>query len=127
MSGVYCGGCGEGELRHDPGGAGRRPVACDICGWTTDKASMPEDAWADDGSEPPRTKRERKKAGLLFFLWVDLDRVDVETAGRVMGVLGVSGMSVASRSLLELAAKPSEDALARLAALPGVRGVRLVP
>jgi hypothetical protein len=125
MSGTFCGGCGEGDLRPNPGGPGRRPVLCDLCGWTADQETLPSEWLEDDG--PPATKRERKNAGLLFFLWVDLDPDNDDAVGAVMRILGVTSMSVAPRSLLELGTKPSEDQLARLAGVPGVSGVRLVP
>lgn len=125
MSGVYCDGCGEGSLLPDPGGAGARPVRCDLCGWTADKAEQPRKWMDDDGT--PWTKRERKEAGRLFFLWIDLDPDNDDAASHVMRLLGLTSMSVAPRVLVELETKPSDETLATLAAVPGVKALRLTP
>ena len=124
MSGVFCGGCGEGTLLPDLRGSGRRPVACDLCGWTADAADLPGE-WRED--DAPWTKRERKQAGRLHFLWVDLDPGDGDAVSGVMQVLGLDGMSVAPRTLVELEARPSDAQLERLRGVPGVTRVWLVP
>ena len=125
MSGVYCGGCGEGDLLPDPGGTGRRPVRCDLCGWTADEAELPRKWPADD--EAPWTKSERKAAGRLFFLWIDLDPDDDAAVFEIMGLLGLENLSLAPRVLVELGARPSAETLRKLSGVRGVRGVRLVP
>ena len=125
MSGQYCGGCGEGDLLGNPGGKGKQPVVCDLCGWTADRADLFSE-WFEDG--PPRTKRARKAAGTLFFLWIDVDPSVPDVVFAVMKVLKLTGMNSGGTHLLvELGSKPSEDVLARLAQLKGVTGVRLVP
>ena len=125
MSGQYCGGCGEGDLRRDPAGQGKQPVACDLCGWTADRADLPSE-WLEE--EPPRTKRARKAAGTLFFLWIDVNPSVKDVVFDIMKVLRLSGMSCGGpRLLVELESKPSEEVLARLAHVKGVTGVRLVP
>lgn len=126
MSGQFCGGCGEGDLVDDPAGTGRRPVVCDLCGWAADGADVPRQWPADD--EAPWTKRERKAAGTLFFLWVDVDRAATEVEFEIMDVLQLrSLMGGGPRLLIELDTRPSAETLARLAALKGVTGVRLAP
>jgi hypothetical protein len=125
MSGTFCGGCGEGDLRPDPGGAGRRPVACDLCGWQADGALLPR-KWLD-GDERPGTKRERKAAGTLFFLWIDLDPDDDDATGSVMELLGLESFSPSPRALVELATRPSEETLATLRKIPGVARAVLAP
>jgi hypothetical protein len=126
MSGQFCGGCGEGELVDDPAGKGRRPVVCDLCGWTADGADVPRKWPMED--EAPWTKRERKAAGTLFFLWVDVDRAAEDVEFGIMDVLELTSLTGGGpRLLIELEAKPSAATLARLAALKGVTGVRLVP
>ncbi|HEX7901173.1 MAG TPA: hypothetical protein VF950_25670 [Planctomycetota bacterium] len=124
MSGVFCGGCGEGNLRPDPAGAGRRPVRCDLCEWTADEDALPRE-WPEE--DLPWTKRERKAAGRLFFLWVDLEPGNDAAVSALMKALRLTSMSVAPRVLLELEEKPSDDLLRSLAALRGIRGLRLVP
>lgn len=124
MSGPFCGGCGEGDLLAHPSGAGKRPVVCDLCGWTADGAELPS-PWMED--DIPWTKRERKKAGTLCFLWIDLDPKLPDVCSDIMAVLKVDGMRVAPRVLMELDAKPAEATLAKLRAVKGVTDVRLVP
>lgn len=124
MSGAYCGGCGEGSLLGDPGGKGRRPVVCDLCGWTADGAELPSE-WRED--EAPWTKRERKRAGTLFFLWIDLDPKEPEVCSDILAILRLDGMMAAPRVLVELEVKPADGTLARLRAVKGVSDVRLVP
>jgi hypothetical protein len=126
MSGTFCGGCGEGDLVSDPKGRGSRPVVCDLCGWTADAEELPR-KWLDDEDAPPWSKRERKKAGLLYFLWVDLDPENDDATDAVIRILGLSGMSLAPRVLIELGTRPSEETLGRLAAVPGVTKVWLAP
>ncbi len=75
----------------------------------------------------PWTKRERKKAGTLCFLWIDLDPKLPDVCSDIMAVLKVDGMRVAPRVLMELDAKPAEATLAKLRAVKGVTDVRLVP
>ncbi len=127
MSGVYCDGCGEGNLLPDAGGKGREPVACDLCGWKADLSDQPRKWMDDDGL--PWTKRERKKAGTLFFLWVTLDPAVDEAVFDVMKELGLDGMSSGggADSLIELETKPTPEQLKRLSALKGVSKVRLAP
>jgi hypothetical protein len=126
MSGQFCGGCGEGELVDDPAGKGRRPVVCDLCGWTADGADVPR-KWPDE-DEAPWTKRERKAAGNLFFLWIDVDPRAKDVDFDIMHVLGLTSMmSGGPRLLVELEARPSDAVLAALARLKGVTGVRLAP
>ena len=126
MSGAYCEGCGEGELLGNPGGEGLQPVRCDLCGWTADAAELGR-AWLSDEG-PPWTKRERKKAGSLFFLWVDVDPKAGEATFDVMHVLGLNGMSGSgSRSLIELETKPAPETLDKLRAVTGVTRVWLAP
>jgi hypothetical protein len=127
MSGVYCDGCGEGNLRPDPGGTGAEPVACDLCDWKADLALQPRKWMDDDGM--PWTKRERKNAGTLFFLWLTLDPRKDDAVFGVLEVLGLDGMSSGGgpESLVELEKKPTEDQLRRLAGVDGVLKVRLAP
>ncbi len=119
------GGCGEGDLAPDPGGRGSRPVVCDLCGWTADAAVLPR-KWLDEDARP-WTKRERKKAGRLFFLWIDLDPEDDGAVGDIMKILGLSGMSISDRTLLELETRPTESTLRKLGELRGVTRVWLAP
>lgn len=125
MSGTFCDGCGEGNLLPDPGGAGRSPVRCDLCGWTADEDELSR-KWLED-DDVPWTKRERKAAGRLFFLWIDLDPDDDDAVSQVMRLLGVTSMSVAPRVLVELESRPSDDVLRRLAAVRGVTRTWLAP
>lgn len=125
MSGAFCDGCGEGNLVADPAGAGREPVRCDLCGWTADAAELPRKWLEDDG--PPWTKRERKAAGRLFFLWIDLDPDDDDAIGGIMKLLGITGMSVSPRSLIELESKPAGETLEKLRAIRGVTRVWMAP
>lgn len=125
MSGIFCDGCGEGDLVPQPGGPGRRPVACDLCGWTADAEDLPR-KWSEEDA-PAWTKRERKQAGRLFFLWIDLDPRNDEAVSRVMGILGIHGMSVAPRSLVELEDRPSEAVLRSLSEVPGVTRAWVAP
>lgn len=124
MSGAYCEGCGEGNLLPDPGGAGRTPVRCDLCGWTADGAELGS-KWMDD--EVPWTKRERKEQGKLFFLWIDLDRDEPDCVESIMHLLKLDGMTSSAKTLLELERKPSEETLASLRGVRGVSRVSLVP
>jgi hypothetical protein len=125
MSGVYCDGCGEGTLLADPGGKGAEPVACDLCGWKADLRDQPRKRMGDDGV--PWTKRARKKAGTLHFLWLDLDLAKGDAVSSVMEILGLDGMSSSAESLVELEARPTEDQLRRIAAVDGVTRVWLAP
>jgi hypothetical protein len=125
MSGVYCGGCGEGNLLPDPGGKGAEPVACDLCGWKADLRDQPSKWMDDDGV--PWTKRERKKAGTLHFLWLHFDPAKDDAVFSVMDILGLNGMSSSAESLVELATKPTEGQLRRIAAVDGVTKVWLAP
>src|SRR5687768_9612362 len=105
MSGIFCEGCGEGNLVADPHGSGKRPVTCDLCGWTADAGDLSR-KWRDDDG-PPWTKRDRKMSGRLFFLWIDLDSNDDTAAYAIVRILNLSGMNVASRVLIELEKEPS--------------------
>ena len=122
MSGAYCGGCGEGNLVRDSGGDGKRPVRCDLCGWAADGAELPSE-WPDEDA-PPWTKRERKNAGRLFFVWIDATEDALDEA---MKRLGQTSWSVAPRVLVELESRPTEETLARLRELPGVTRVWMAP
>lgn len=123
MSGTFCGGCGEGNLVRDPAGVGKEPVVCDLCAWTADGAELSRQWMEDD--DVPWTKRERKAAGRLFFLWLDIDpRHEDEAVSAILRVLKLDGMCVAPRVLLELETPPP---LEKLRAIPGVSGVRLAP
>jgi hypothetical protein len=122
MSGTFCGGCGEGNLLPDSEGKGKRPVKCDVCGWTADRAELLSE-WLD-GDNPPWTKRERKEAGRLFFLWIDATG---EGLDRAMRLLGRSSYGVAPHALVELESRPSEEMPARLRDLPGVTRVWMAP
>lgn len=124
MSGRFCEGCGEGDLRPDPGGAGREPVACDLCGWTGDASRLPFRCLL---REEPWTKRARKAAGRLFFLWIDLDAERPGLPAAVSAALGLPRLSFASRTLLELETKPGPEQLARVRALQGVARAWLAP
>lgn len=124
MSGQYCGGCGEGDLLAHPSGKGKRPVVCDLCGWTADGAELPSQ-WMED--DIPWTKRERKQAGTLHFLWIDLDPKQPDVCSDIMALLKIDGMMVAPHTLMELETKPTEAVLAKLRAVKGVSDVRLVP
>ena len=125
MSGVYCGGCGEGNLLPDPGGKGSEPVACDLCGWKADLRDQPSKWMDDDGV--PWTKRERKKSGALHFLWLHFDPAKGDAVFSVMEILGLNGMSSSAESLVELDAKPTDDQLRRISAVDGVTKVWLAP
>ena len=125
MSGVYCDGCGEGSLLPDPGGVGVEPVVCDLCGWKADLTDQPRKWMDDDGV--PWTKRERKKTGTLFFLWLHLDPEKGDAVFQVMEILGLESMSSSGGTLVELETKPSEEALRRIAAVNGVTKVWLAP
>jgi hypothetical protein len=127
MSGVYCDGCGEGNLLPDPGGKGEEPVACDLCGWKADLREQPRKWMEDDG--PTWTKRVRKRAGTLFFLWLTFDPAKGDAVFDVMKILGLDSVSSGggADSLIELATKPTEDQFRRLAAIDGVTKVRLAP
>jgi hypothetical protein len=126
MSGVYCGGCGEGSLRVDPAGTGAKPVVCDLCGWTYDDVRELPREWRVE--HEPWTKRQRKKAGKLFFLWVHTDPAAGRAIFDVMGVLGLDSVtSSGTGSLIELDAAPSEETQERLRAVTGVTKVWLVP
>lgn len=127
MSGVYCDGCGEGSLLPDPGGKGKQPVACDLCGWKADLVEQPRKIPCDD--EEPWTKRERKNAGKLFFLWIRFDpKIDDAVFG-AMEVLGLDSMSSGGGddSLVELEKKPTDEQMERLLKVKGVKKVRLAP
>ena len=124
MSGVYCGGCGEGDLVPDPAGAGARPVVCDLCGWTADGDLLSRKTPAE---EEPWTKRERKAAGRLFFLWVDFDPENEAAVDGLLDLLHLGGLSLNTPVLLELGEKPTPETLERLRALPSETRVRLVP
>lgn len=126
MSGTYCGGCGEGDLRPDPKGRGEEPVACDLCGWKADGALLPR-KWMDDDGAAPWTKRERKAAGKLFFLWIDLDSKDDDLVDAVMKTLDLRSLSIAPTTLVELEARPGEETLAALRRIPGVTRAELAP
>lgn len=127
MSGVYCDGCGEGNLLHDPGGKGAEPAVCDLCGWTCDLREQPRKWMDDDGI--PWTKRERKAAGKLYFLWVTLDPKKDDAVFGVMQALGLESMSSGGGedSLIELETKPSPEVLGKVAKVDGVLRVRLAP
>jgi hypothetical protein len=127
LSGVSCDGCGEGNLLPDPGGKGEEPVACDLCGLKADLRKQSRKWMDDDGI--PWTKRERKKAETLFFLWVTLDPERGDAVFDVMKVLGLDGMSSGggADSLIELDTKPTDDQVRRLAAVDGVTKVWLAP
>jgi len=127
MSGVSCDGCGEGNLQPDPGGQGAEPAVFDLCGWKCDLREQPRKWMDDDGI--PWTKRERKKAGTLFFLWITLDPKKDDAVFGVMEALGLDGMSTGGgRDLLvELEAKPSPEALAKVATVDGALKVWLAP
>jgi hypothetical protein len=125
MSGVVCGGCGEGLLRPDPAGQGADPVICDLCAWKADAALLPRKRIDDNNAR--WTKRQRKEEGRLFFLWLRFDHDEPEVAFAIMKVLGIREMHTPESSLMELKEKPTEDQLKRLAAIPGVREVRLAP
>ena len=122
MSGVFCDGCGEGNLLPDASGCGESPVRCDLCGWTADGATLPR-KWMD-GDDVPWTKRERKQAGTLFFLWIDATE---DALGEAMKRLGQTSWCVAPRVLVELETRPTEEMLARLRDLPGVTRVWMAP
>jgi hypothetical protein len=126
MSGTFCEGCGEGDLVADPTGAGERAVVCDLCGWKApDLLALPRKWLADP---EPFTKRDRKRAGKLFFLWLDLDPDAEDVAFDVMDVLELKGMGgTGARALIELERRPSEPTLERLRAVKGVRDVFLAP
>jgi hypothetical protein len=126
MSGQFCQGCGEGDLVRDPEGKGRVPVRCDLCGWTVDRESLPSE-WLEEDVAVPWTKRARKAAGTLFFLWIEVDSKVPDVEFEVMRVLGLRGMSGGPRILVELETKPPAETLARLAALKGLTRVHLVP
>lgn len=122
-----CDGCGEGNLVGDPAGTGPRPVVCDLCGWKApDILALPRKTLAHPR---PFTKRERKKAGKLFFLWLDLDPKVEGVSFDVMDVLELNGMSRRGneRALIELEKRPSEDTLERLRGVKGVTGVFQAP
>ncbi|HZE95798.1 MAG TPA: hypothetical protein VE981_02110 [Planctomycetota bacterium] len=124
MSGVYCKGCGEGNLLPDPAGQGTGPVICDLCCWVADIAGLPNIS-LEHGE--PRTKRGRKAAGTLYFLWVHDDEGGRRAASGVMDLLEVTVLRSSPVSLVELDRKPSPDVLEKIAALKGVRKVWLVP
>jgi len=125
MSGVFCDGCGEGNLLSDPGGRGAQPVACDLCGWKADLTEQPRKWMEDDGV--PWTKRERKKAGTLFFLWLHLDSAKGDAVFQVMDILGIHSMSGSTEALVELEKKPTDEMLERLARVDGVTRIWLAP
>jgi hypothetical protein len=125
MSGVYCGGCGEGNLLPELSGKGADPVVCDLCAWKADASLLPQRRIADDAA--PWTKRQRKEEGRLFFLWLLFDHEEPEVAFSIMKVLGLREMHTSASSLMELGKKPTEEQLRKLAAIPGVHGVRLAP
>jgi len=125
MSGAYCDGCGEGSLLPDPAGKGKEPVRCDLCGWTADLRDLPR-KWMEE-DDIPWTKRQRKREGTLFFLWLHFDPEKGDAVFEVMGILGLNGMTSSAESLVELEAKPSDEQLRRIAAVDGVRKVWLAP
>jgi len=125
MSGVYCDGCGEGSLLPEPGGVGAEPVACDLCGWKADLRDQPR-KWMED-DDVPWTKRERKKAGTLFFLWLQFDPDRGDAGFQVMEILGLQSMSSSGGTLVELETQPSDEALRKIAAVDGVTKVWLAP
>lgn len=122
MSGVYCDGCGEGDLLPDPTGKGKQPVACDLCGWKADFSQLPRKIPCTGEDDPPWTKRERKAAGKLFFLWVTMDPKKDPTFD-IMDLLGLTSMSSGGGrdTLLELETKPTPEQMEKLAALKGVK------
>ena len=126
MSGVYCDGCGEGNLVRDPKGRGKEPAACDLCGWKCDLREQPRKIPCDD--DTPWTKRERKAAGQLFFLWVTMDPKKDPTF-EVMDALGLTSMSSGGGedTLIELESKPTEEQLEKLKAVKGVKKYWLAP
>lgn len=127
MSGMFCDGCGEGDLKPDPNGTGKRPVICDLCGWTADAEELSRKWASDDFGGTTWTKRDRKRRGRLFFLWVDFDPGNDDAGTAVMRLLGITAMSVARRTLIELDRAPSAETMRKLGEIPGVTRVWLAP
>ena len=127
MSGVYCGGCGEGDLVKDPAGAGPAPVICELCGWTDpDVTQIPFESRIED--DEPWTKRQRKAAGRLHFLWIDFAPGEHRGTFGAMEVLGLRGLtSSGRRALVELERRPSDETLERLRAVTGVVKAWIIP
>ncbi|HZE95797.1 MAG TPA: hypothetical protein VE981_02105 [Planctomycetota bacterium] len=109
----------------DQKGKGVEPVACDLCGWAADLRELPRKWMGNDGV--PWTKRERKVAGRLFFLWVHSDGTNDDAVFQVMDILGLQSMSSSAESLVELEAKPTPEMLEKLARVKGVRKAWLSP
>jgi hypothetical protein len=124
MSGVFCPTCMEGDLCRREGGEGKDPVECDLCGWRGDRSGLGS-TWPMAPEGP--SLRELKKAGKLFYVWVEFDGDPGDATFDVMEALGATGASGGGRIVhLTMETRPTEDQISEVRAVAGVREVRVV-